>query len=132
MPVKAFTNPPSGESRTMRVQLIEIIGPECISLDQGDKLYHLLLGDLKGEKTIEVDFQGVKTLFSPFLMGSLGKLLGHFEKELLMQRLVFCNISPDHLKTVNEFIDRAEARSTEQGDLQMMKELFEEDELGEF
>ena len=61
----------------------------------------------------------------------MGKLLGQFEKEILMQRLGFCNISPDHLKTINEFIDRAEARSTEQGDLQTMKDLFEEDELGE-
>jgi hypothetical protein len=115
----------------MRVQLVETIGSECISLDQGEKVYHLLLGELKEKKTVEVDFQGVQTLFSPFLTGCLGKLLGHFEKEVLMQRLEFCHISPDHLKTVNEFIDRAEARATEQGDLQMMKELFEEDELGE-
>lgn len=116
----------------MRVQLIETIGSECISLDQGEKVYHLLLGELKEKKTtIEVDFQGVRTLFSPFLMGCLGKLLGHFEKETLMQRLGFCNISPDHLKTVNEFIDRAEARFAEQEDLQTMKELFEEDELGD-
>jgi hypothetical protein len=115
----------------MRVQLIETIGPECISLDQGGKVYHLLLEELKAKKSVEVDFQGVQTLFSPFLMGSFGKLLERFEKEVLMERLGFCNISPDHLKTVNEFIDRAEARSTEQGDLQMMKELFEEDELGD-
>ena len=116
----------------MRVQLIETIGSECTSLDQGEKVYHLLLGELKDKKTVEVDFQGVETLFSPFLMGSFGKLLGHFEKEVLMQRLAFCNISPDHLKTVNAFIDRAETRFTEQGDLQAMKELFEEDELGDF
>ena len=115
----------------MRVQLLETTGSECISLDQGEKLYQLLLEELKAKKPVEVDFQGVATLFSPFLMGSLGKLLGHFEKEVLMERLIFCNISPDHLKTVNEFIDRADARSTEQGDLQTMKELFEEDELGE-
>jgi len=116
----------------MRVQLNETIGSECTSLDQGEKVYNLLLGELKQKKTVEVDFQGVQTLFSPFLMGSLGKLLGHFEKEILMERLAFCNISPDQLKTVNEFIDRADAQSTEQGDLQTMKELFEEDELGEF
>ena len=115
----------------MRVQLIETIGSECISLDQGEKVYHLLLGELKAKKTVEVDFQGVQTLFSPFLMGSLGKLLGHFEKEVLMQRLEFRNIAPYQVKTVNDFIDRAEARSTEQGDLQTMKDLFEEDELGD-
>ncbi len=116
----------------MRIQLIDTIGSECTSLDQGEKVYQLLIGELKEKKNVEMDFQGVKTLFSPFLMGCMGKLLGHFEKEVLMQRLIFCNITPDHLKTINEFIDRADARSTEQGDLQTMKELFEEDELGEF
>ncbi len=116
---------------TMRLRLIETIGPECISLDQGEKVYRLLLEELKAKKTVEVDFQGLETLFSPFLMGSLGKLLGHFEKEVLMQNLMYCNISSDQLKTVNQFIDRAEAQHTEQGDLQNMKELFEEDELGE-
>lgn len=115
----------------MRVQLIETIGSECVSLDQGEKVYQLLFSELKEKNSIAVDFKGVHTLFSPFLMGCFGKLLEHFEKETLMQRVEFCNISPDHLKTVNEFIDRAEARSSEQGNLQMMKELFEEDELGE-
>jgi len=117
---------------TMRLRLIETIGPECVSLDQGEKVYRVLLEELNAKKTVEVDFQGIETLFSPFLMGCLGKLLGHFEKETLMQNLVYCNITSDQLKTVNEFIDRAEAQHTEQGDLQNMKELFEEDELGEF
>ncbi len=56
----------------MRLRLIETIGPDCVSLNQGEKVYHLLLGELKSKKTIEVDFQGIETLFSPFLMGSLG------------------------------------------------------------
>ncbi len=116
---------------TVRLRLIETIGPECISLDQGEKVYRLLLGELNDKKTVEVDFQGIETLFSPFLMGCLGKLLGHFEKEALMENLVYCNISSDQLKTVNEFIDRAEAQHTQQGDLQSMKDLFEEDELGD-
>lgn len=116
---------------TMRIRLIETIGPECVSLDQGEKVYRLLLGELNKMKTVEMDFQGIETLFSPFLMGCLGKLLGHFEKETLMQNLEFCNISSIQLKTVNEFIDRTEAQNTEQGDLQTMKEFFEEDELGD-
>ncbi|MDH5762716.1 MAG: STAS-like domain-containing protein [Nitrospinota bacterium] len=115
----------------MRIKLLEIIGPECVSLDQGQKLYYLLFNELKGKNTVEVDFQGIETLYSPFLMGSLGKLLGHYDKEKLMQELVFCNITSEHLKSVNEFIDRAENQLTEQGYLQTMRELFEEDELGD-
>jgi hypothetical protein len=115
----------------MRIKLLDTIGPECVSLDQGRKLYDLLFKELKEKNTIEVDFQGIQTLYSPFLMGSLGKLLEHFDKEKLMQELVFCNTKSEHLKSVNEFIDRAETQLTEQGYLQTMKELFEEDELGD-
>lgn len=117
----------------MRILLQETIGSDCVSLDQGEKIYQLLWEELKlrSRQPIEVDFQGVKTLFSPFLMGSLGKLLGHFEKDFIMQYLTFCNISPEQLKSINEFIDRAETRLTEQGNLEVMKELFEEDELGD-
>lgn len=116
----------------MRIQLKELIGSECVSLDQGSKVYQLILEELKNKNPVELDFQGVETLFSPFLMGGVGKLLDHFEKEFLMEKLVFCNITAEHLKTVNEFIDRADARLTEQSDLETMKEFFEEDELGEF
>ncbi|NIQ04114.1 MAG: hypothetical protein GWM98_30225 [Nitrospinaceae bacterium] len=48
-----------------------------------------------------------------------------------MQRLEFRNIQTDHLKTVNAFIDRAEDRFTEHHDAETLKELFEEDELGD-
>ena len=115
----------------MRILLQEIIGPDCVSLDQGERVYRLLWEELKERRTVEVDFQGVETLFSPFLMGSWGKLLGHFEKEFIMQKITLCHISPEQLKSVNDFIDRAEAQLIEQGDLQTMKELFEEDELGD-
>ena len=115
----------------MRIQLAELIGANCTALGEGDTLYQLLYPKMKSGQSVELDFAGISSLFSPFLMGSFGKLLRHFEKENLMQRLVLCNISQENLKKVNEFIDRAEQRLTEENDAKTMQELFEEDTLGD-
>lgn len=115
----------------MRIHLAELIGPNCTALGEGDTLYQLLYPEVKARQSVELDFSGVNTLYSSFLMGSFGKLLQHFEKETLMQRLVLCNISQENLKTVNEFIDRVDQRLTEENDTHTMQELFEEDELGD-
>ncbi len=113
----------------MKIVLAEFIGSECVSLDDGIRLYKEVFPELKEKRSVDLDFSGVQSVFSPFLMGFIGKLLDHFEKEIIFQRLGFGNISPEQLKTVNEFIDRAESRLTEKTDLESMREFFEEDEI---
>lgn len=113
----------------MKIVLIKFADTQCVALDDGIRLYKEVFPELKEKRSVELDFAGVETLFSPFLMGFIGKLLDHFEKGYIMERLVFAHISPDHLKTVNEFIDRAEDRLTEKTDIDSMRELFEEDTL---
>lgn len=115
----------------MEIKLKEEIGSRLTALDDGIRLYERILPELKEKRPVKLDFSGVESLFSPFLMGSIGKLLDHFEKEVVMERLVLSHIQPEHLKTVNEFIDRAEQRLTEKTDVEAMKEFFEEDELGD-
>lgn len=102
-----------------------------MALDDGIRLYEKILPELKAKRAVKLDFTGVEAVFSPFLMGCIGRLLNHFEKEMLMEQLVLRNIQPEHLKTLNEFIDRAEQRLTEKTDLESMKEFFEEDEIGD-
>jgi len=115
----------------MRIQLQDMFGPKCVALGDGHKLFDEVYPHLKEKKSVELDFTGIDTLFSPFLMGCIGKLFNYFEKETLMQRLVPCNISQENLKTFNEFLDRADRQDTEQVDRETMESLFEEDELGD-
>lgn len=115
----------------MDIKLKEDIGSRLTALDDGIRLYERILPEFKEKRPVKLDFTGVESLFSPFLMGCIGKLLDHFEKEVVMERLVLSNIQPDQLKTVNEFIDRAEQRLTEKTDIDSMKEFFEEDEIGD-
>ncbi len=115
----------------MRIVLFDLFGPSCVSLEDGFSLFEKIYPKFKENQSIELDFSNIKLLFSPFLMGCIGKLLNFYEKETIMSQLVLCNISQEHLKTVNEFIDRADRQTNEENDRETMESLFEEDELGE-
>lgn len=93
----------------MKIRLVELVGPRCQGLDDGKKLYDLIFPEIKNGRSVELDFSDVELVFSPFLMGAIGKLLNHFEKDTIMQRLVLGPISEEHLKTVNDFLDRRPA-----------------------
>lgn len=115
----------------MRIKLIELCGPRCTGLDDGQKVYGQLFSELKEKRSVELDFSEVELVFSPFLMGALGKLLNHFEKETVMQRVSFCHIKEEHLRTVNDFLNRADQQATEQSDAETMQTMFEEDGIGD-
>ncbi|MFQ5481747.1 MAG: STAS-like domain-containing protein [Nitrospinaceae bacterium] len=108
-----------------------MIGPRCVALDEGYRVYDLIFPELKNQRAVELDFEGVELMFSPFLMGAVGRLLAHFDKTTLLQRLIPCRISEDHLREFNEFLDRADRRESENSDHESMRDLFEEDELGD-
>lgn len=115
----------------MKVTLSELIGNNCESIDDGRKLYQVIHPEIVKGASVELDFSGVENIITPFLNACLGKLLDLFEKETIMERLVLCNISEDHLKRINEYIDRKDQQNLDATTRELMADLFEEDELGD-
>jgi hypothetical protein len=115
----------------MRIKLRDMIGENCESIDDGDKLHQAIHKEIQGGAQVELDFTDVRSVITPFLNASIGKLLDLFEKETLMEKLILCHISADHLRRVNEFIDGKEQMNSEKTTLDMMKDLFAEDDLGD-
>lgn len=115
----------------MRVKISEVIGEKCESIDDGGKLYQAIHRELQNGDAVELDFTDVRSVITPFLNASIGKLLDIFEKETLMEKLVLCHISEDQLRRINEFIDFKHQSNSEKTTLEMMKDLFEEDDLGD-
>ena len=115
----------------MRIKIAEVVGENFSSIDDGGKLYQTIHKELQSGGTVELDFTGVQSIITPFLNASIGKLLDLFEKETLMEKLVLCHISQDHLRRINEFIDFKHEMNSEKTTLKMMKELFEEDDIGD-
>jgi hypothetical protein len=115
----------------MRIELFKVIGETGSSLDDGEKLYQLLYPELKAGSSVDLDFGGVKQMFTPFLNSSFGRLLDHFEKETLMEKINLCHIDEAHLRRVNEFIDRKEQVNSNTAAREMMRDMFDEDDLSE-
>ncbi len=115
----------------MKIKLAEHVGTHCASIDDGQKVYHLLAAEFKKGNAVTLDFQGVQSILTPFLHHCIGKLLDEYEKETVMKRLVLCNLSAEHLKRVNLYIDRQDKEHFQNDSRNSMMELFEEDELGD-
>ena len=115
----------------MKINLAESIGVNCSSIDDGREFFNRVYPALKEKRSVEVDFTGVKSILTPFLYHSIGKLLNFFAKETVMERLIFCNISQEQLKQVNNYIDRTDQEKTQSDSREALMELFEEDELGD-
>jgi hypothetical protein len=115
----------------MKIRLSEQVGTQCASIDDGQKLYAILAPEFKKGNPVELDFQEVKSILTPFLHNCIGKLLDEYQKETVMERLVLCNISAEQLKHVNLYIDRKYDEQDQSDSRSSMMELFEEDELGD-
>ena len=48
-----------------------------------------------------------------------------------MERLVLCSLTAEQLKLLNSYIDRKDAEQFEDDSRTSLRELFEEDELGD-
>lgn len=115
----------------MKIKLIEQVGAQCASIDDGQKVYEMLAPEFKNGNSVELDFEGVQSVLTPFLHNCIGRLLDLYEKETIMERLVLCNLSAEHLKKLNLYIDRKDEEQFQNDSRNSMKELFEEDELGD-
>jgi len=115
----------------MNIKLAEYIGINCSSVDDGNKLYSCLEPEFKKGNPVELDFEGVQSILTPFLHNSIGRLLYEYQKETVMERLVLCNLSAELLKHLNTYIDRKEEEQFQDDSRNSLMELFEEDELGD-
>ena len=115
----------------MKIRMSEQVGNQCASIDDGQKVYSLLAPEFRKGNPVELNFEGVESILTPFLHNSIGRLLSEYEKETVMERLVLCNLTAEQLKLVNSYIDRKDAEQFEDDSRTSLKELFEEDELGD-
>ncbi len=116
----------------MKVNLVESIGKSCIALEDGLKLHDIVVPSMNKGESVELDFNGVDIVYTPFLTGCIGKLFERFDKETLMERLAFCQIEPDHLKKINEYIDSIDKRNTAKNEREMLSDIFDEDGIDSF
>ena len=50
----------------LRILLEKMVGKTCSSIDDGEKILKLIRPELTKGFTVELDFEGVKSVFTPF------------------------------------------------------------------
>ena len=115
----------------MKINLASFISAQCASVDDGQVFFKQVYPEIKEGRSVKVNFEGVELILTPFLHHSIGRLLEYFGKETVMEKLILCNISRDHLKHINNYIDRTEQQQFQTDSRETLMELFEEDELGD-
>ena len=113
----------------LRVFLEKTVGENCASIDDGEKVLRLIRPQLIKGFSVELDFENVKLVLTPFLNTCFGKLLEQFGRELTMTHVSMRNISNKFLQRINDFINRKEAEFTQSHDREMLQEMFDEDGL---
>ena len=113
----------------LRVFLEKTVGENCASIDDGEKVLRLIRPQLIKGFSVELDFENVKLVLTPFLNTCFGKLLEQFGRELTMTHVSMRNAPDEFLQRINNFINRKEAEFTQSHDREMLQEMFDEDGL---
>lgn len=72
----------------MNLPIRQLVGPNCITLEDGQTVYEKIFPELKEKHPIELDFSDVKLFASPFFNAAIGQLFRDFSSDDLNQLLV--------------------------------------------
>jgi len=89
----------------MKYNIHKTICENCITLEDGRKVYDKIHPELVSEHMVELDFSGVTVFASPFFNAAIGLLLKDIKPEDLNRLLKVSNLTPvgmDVLKRVIE------------------------------
>ncbi|TBR57266.1 hypothetical protein B4U84_14630 [Westiellopsis prolifica IICB1] len=77
----------------MKHQILTLIGKNCITPDDGQKVYDIVHTELLTLHEVELDFAGVEIFASPFFNFAIGQLLRDIQPETLNRLLKFSNLN---------------------------------------
>lgn len=116
----------------MKYEICKLIGENCMTPDDGQKLYDLIYPRLATGESVELDFTGVNICISPFFNFAIGQLLRDIQPDTLNCLLKFSNLNTvgkqalkvviENAKryysdnTLREAVDRVLIRQSEEAD----------------
>lgn len=91
----------------MKIEIKKLIGENCITLDDGTKIYNLIRPELVADQPVELDFAGVAVFASPFFNAAVGQLLKDNSSEKLNRLIKISNLSPAGITVIKRVIENA-------------------------
>jgi STAS-like domain of unknown function (DUF4325) len=85
----------------------DLIGENCITIDDGQQLYDSIHSKLLVGEHVELDFNGVEICASPFFNFGIGQLLKDLSGDRLNQLLTVSHLHRSGLKALKVVIDNS-------------------------
>jgi hypothetical protein len=95
------------EDPFMKLKIGELVGENCITSQDGVKVYGLIHPELAMNRSVELDFAGCRILASPFLNAAVGQLLEDLSSEQLNRLLNVENLSDDGSRVFRRVVENA-------------------------
>lgn len=91
----------------MKYELRKIIGENCMTPDDGQKVYNLIHPELVADRPVELDFTGVDIFASPFFNFAIGQLLRSLQPEDLNRLLKVSNLNLVGMQVLKRVIENS-------------------------
>lgn len=91
------------------IKLKEFFGSSfLISTEKGEKLYPIVLEELKAGNKVIIDFENIKSTITAFFYAWYGRLFEMYNKKELKERIIFTNITKGSLLQIETVEDTSE------------------------
>lgn len=91
----------------MKYNVLSLVGENCITLDDGQKVYDLIHPELAAGRPVVLDFQGTRIFASPFFNAAIGQLLEDVSPENLNRLLSVSDLGPVGMNVLTRVIENA-------------------------
>jgi hypothetical protein len=116
----------------MNLQIQRLIGPNCITIEDGLVIYEKILPELKAKRPVELDFADVKLFASPFFNAAIGQLYKDFSSDELNRLLKMRGLTANGSIVLRKVTENAKLYySSERAKAAVQSALDEKDKEGE-
>lgn len=91
----------------MMVNVVALIGETCITVEDGERIFHHIHPEILKGRDVTLDFTGVSIFASPFFNAAIGQLLRDFPAETLKSHLHFAGLTPNGNHVLTRVIENA-------------------------
>ena len=91
----------------MYISVLKKIGDRATDMQQGDLIHEDIVSGFANHESVEIDFNGMKTILSTFLNNAIGALYKDYSSEFLNSNLKIVNLCDDDMFILKKVIARA-------------------------
>jgi len=92
----------------MNLNIQQIVGPVCMTFDDGAKVHDAYRAAFDRGETVELDFAGTRVFVSQFFNAAVGQLVKNHSLDEIRQRLKFVNLPPAANAPLRRSVENAE------------------------